>query len=278
MEVFDVAERLQNPPPPVPCWIEPFILPKGSIMLFGGPSKAGKSFVALEFARALVTGDNPMYYQKFAVPEKARVLIWEQELGESTFFKRCGDTLQNHRISEYGDRFKALCKAPELSLSEKGGAQKLNDLLEEHQTNVLIIDPIGKAQTYDENDAGKIGELFNKLQLLTKAGATRGLSIILTHHFKKLPSGQFARDYDLSSPDNFRGSSRFYSDPDTLLTMIRTDDVYERVPGKTEPLKGWLCKTQWKMRHGQEPDGMMIKIMPEGEKIVTVIKRGIIPV
>ena len=52
MEVFDVAERLQNPPPPVPCWIEPFILPKGSIMLFGGPSKAGKSFVAL----GIVTG------------------------------------------------------------------------------------------------------------------------------------------------------------------------------------------------------------------------------
>lgn len=274
IEIIKAAELIQNPPPNPDCWIEPQILPKSSIMLFGGPSKIGKSFIGLEFGRALAVADNPMYCSKFTVPRRTKVLLWEQEIGPTSLTRRLSDTMMNHKLSEYDSQFLVMSKVPELSLSDKTGIQTLAGILEEHEIEVLIIDPIGKAQQYDENDAQQIGELFNRLQLLIQANATRGLSIILSHHFRKLPSGFYAKDFDMSSPDNFRGSGRWLSDPDTVVTAIKTDDVYDDIPGKGKK-KAWLLRSTWTLRHGEKIEDMIIKVSPHAQKIVRVVQKGL---
>jgi RecA-family ATPase len=274
IEVVKAAELIENPPQTTACWIEPQVLPKSSILLFGGPSKVGKSYIGLEFARALTTGDSPFYCSKFSVPSRAKVLLWEQEIGQVSLTKRLETVMLNHRRTEYEQYFLTMSKVPELSLSEKAGVQTLCTILEESQIEVLIIDPIGKVHTYDENDARQIGELFNRLQLIIKANITRGLSIILAHHFRKLPSGFYAKDFDVTSPDNFRGSGRWLSDPDTVITVVKTDDVYDDIPGKGKK-RAWLLRSNWTLRHGEKIDDMMIKISPHSEKnIVKIVQKG----
>ena len=63
-------------------WVEPAISPKGGLLLFGGESKIGKSFLVLEMMRALATGEDMFGNPQFVIPERAKVVLIEQELGD----------------------------------------------------------------------------------------------------------------------------------------------------------------------------------------------------
>ena len=77
-----VNDLILTPPVPQPMWVEPAILPKGGLLLFGGESKIGKSFLVLEMMRALATGEDMFGNPQFVIPERAKVVLIEQELGD----------------------------------------------------------------------------------------------------------------------------------------------------------------------------------------------------
>lgn len=268
-----MRDLLDNPPPPVPSWIEPKILPKNGTIVLGGESGIGKSFLALEFQRALTTGTPLFRCSQFQVPAPCRVLYCEQEIGEVGLSERYEDSFADHRASDYGDRSHYISQEPSLLLNNDKAAEDLFRLLVDLQINVCILDPISHFHGVDENSNTQMGEVFRRINQIKKCCATQGLSFILTHHFKKAPIGKMD-GYRATSADNFRGSGRNLADPDTVITLAKVKDCKLSKPhpnGDGSRIEGWRDIMSFeKIRHGKPLPEMTAEIWPKGRHVVTI--------
>lgn len=264
-----LVDLIESPPEPSPTWIEPAILPKGGVLLFGGESKIGKSFLCLEMVRALATGTPLFGSEFFSVPERARVLLVEQELGSQMLRPRVVDIFAEEaregRLPELREWLFYESKNPQASLSTSEGRAFLRELIAKARPNVLFLDPIGKLHAYAENEAGPINTLFMHLAALRDEFKALGLSVVMTHHFGKLsPDPRSARDE--LDPLNFRGSSRWVSDPDSIITVKRLRTQTREKDGRK--WKWWEVKMKFMLRAGPEPGEIFCNINREGDQRV----------
>jgi len=272
-----VRDVIENPPPPVQSWIETKILPHNATLMMGGESGIGKSFISLEFQRALTTGTPLFRDPSFPVPHPCRVLYCEQEIGEVSLADRFSDTFSSHRPSEYSDRAHYISQEPGLLLCDDAKHREMFELLRDLKINVCILDPLSHFHEVDENSNTEMGEIFRRINILKKACASQGLSFILTHHFKKAPIGH-QDGYDILSADNFRGSSRNLADPDTVITVarIKNSDFSKPDPNGGPKFRGWKNKIGFpKLRHGEAPSPLIMEILPKGRHIVTITARNV---
>lgn len=250
-----VTDLILKPPQETPCWIDSAVLPKGGVLLFGGESKIGKSFLCLEMVRALATGTPLFGREEFRVRERARVLLVEQELGEFMLQPRVLKVFEEERaagrLPDLDEWLYYESKNPKVSLSTTEGREQLAEWVERARPNVVILDPIGKLHAYAENEAGPINVLFMHLAALRDRFRDLGLSVVMTHHFGKLsPDPRSARDE--LDPLNFRGSSRWVSDPDSLITVKRLRK--HKVVRDGEKWTWWELRMKFTLRAGTEPE------------------------
>lgn len=243
--------------PPNPCWINPGILPKGGTLLFGGHSKTGKSFVMLELSRALSTGSVPFNCPLFDIPERAKVLLVEQELGEYGLQKRVKPVYKDEDVTLYGDNIFYVSKVPELQLDTDKGKKILHKLVSEVQPQVLLLDPIGRMNSYDENKSQEIQRLFSDLEAVLKDFRRNDMSLVLSHHFGK-PSTDPKSGRDPLDPYNFRGSSKWFDCPDTLITMARLEDL-------NTPWEAWKIRMHFELRQDESPQDIYLTVNRMGD-------------
>lgn len=244
---------------PQPCWISPGVLPKGGTLLFGGPAKVGKSMLLLEMARALSTGTNPFGYNKIHVHQPVKVLYVEQEIGEYGLQERVLKVFGNEDKSVFGSKMWYVCKIPQMQLDTPVGREILYNLVEDVKPQVLILDPIGRMHAYDENKNDQIQELFSWLEELVKVHQGNNMSLILAHHFSK-PSGDPNFGRDPLDPYNFRGASKFYDNPDSLITVSRLENLDTK--GQYE---AWKIKMRMILRHASPPPDLLLTINKEND-------------
>lgn len=217
--------------------------------------------MCLEMQRALVTGTPLMGCEKFEIPERARVLFVEQELGDMMLHPRAtkifAEEAREGRLAELNDWLFYASKS-NLDLSSPEGRKMLGEWIDDARPNVVFLDPIGKLHSYAENDAGDINKLFHTLQEFLFKYQDLGMSFVMSHHFGKLnPDPRAARDE--LDPLNFRGSMRWVGDPDTIVTVKRVKEYetyYEdgRTSSSGEPYYDWWdVKMKFTMRGGAEP-------------------------
>jgi hypothetical protein len=247
-----VSDLLEEHIIPNPCWVDPFLLPKGGLWLLGGLAKIGKSFITLELARALSTGTRPFDSHYFTVGEPARVLLCEQEIGRIGLQKRISDTIARHPVHQLSENFWILSKCPELQISTEEGRKILFNACKIVEPNVVILDPISKLHGYDENNNQEIEEMFRRLAQLRGEFEHTGMGMILTHHFRK-PSKY--ENYDHLDPYNFAGSRKWFDSPDTITTVQRTKTLADK--------SGWIVRTRWELRHGEPLEEMDFIIKPK---------------
>lgn len=282
MAIFakDAFDLICNPPPNPEAWLEPKILPKSATMILGAGPKTGKSYLGLEFARALTTGGHLFHDYTFKVPTPARVLYCEQEIGEISLGQRFTQTFLNHKPSDFNGMLKYITQEPGLLLNDDAKLRELHATLEENKINVCILDPFAHFHGVDENCNTSIGEIFRRLNKLKKTNITRGLSFILIHHTKKAPYDK--NGYNDLDPENMRGSSRTFADPDTIIMAKRVSTKWQKHPsgeidqdtGKVKLCETWTVKLGFHMRHGSAPDSMLLNVFPEQLKPITVAKKG----
>lgn len=261
---LDLDAFLKTELPPVSSWIGPGVLPKGGKLLFGGQAKIGKSFLGLNLARALLTGENPFNCPIFTVEEKdIRVQLIEAELGPWELQARAKGIFADVP-EEARKRLTLYSQARGMDFSDPIHVDAIAKRCRDLGINVLIIDPIGKMHHYNENDNGEIARLFEKLEKIQDINKANGLSIVIAHHFGK-PPREPKDDYDPFSPYNFRGASKWFDDPDTIVTVVRTPDIKVGRPGDPNP-KGWVVRTKWETRRSAE-------VLPEGTSF-TVHRNG----
>ena len=209
----NLKEQLLTPPA-LPEELIEGVLRCGHKMLISGSSKAGKSFLLMELAVALSEG---MEWLGFKC-KKSKVLYINLEIDSASF------------INRFAEIYKALKITPKHSddisiWNLRGHAVPLDKLvpklirrISNKQYDAVIIDPIYKVITGDENNASEMGAFCNQFDKICNE---TGSAAIYCHHHSKGAQGS-KRAMDRAS-----GSGVFARDPDAQLDMIQLDTTEE---------------------------------------------------
>ncbi|MBQ1412056.1 MAG: AAA family ATPase, partial [Clostridia bacterium] len=186
------------------------ILRQGHKMLIAGPSKAGKSYALLELCCAIAEGKGWLGFNC----AQGKVMYVNLELDRASCLHRLKDVYTRlgwkpenaHNIDMWHLRGKSV---PMDKLAPKliRRAAKKNYI-------AIIIDPIYKVITGDENSADQMARFCNQFD---KICTELGCAVIYCHHHSKGMQGQ------KRSMDRASGSGVFARDPDALLDLIELE-------------------------------------------------------
>lgn len=205
-----LTDILANPLPLAPELIQG-VLRVGHKMLIAGPSKAGKSFALIELAVAIAEGMNWLGRRC----RQGKVLYVNLEIDKASCqnrFKAVYDALG----MDHGTHHENITV-----WSLRGYSTPLNDLVPKmirrckgQNYIAVIIDPIYKVITGDENNASDMGRFCNEFDKIANELES---AVIYCHHHSKGFQGQ-KRAIDRSS-----GSGVFARDPDAVMDMTQLD-------------------------------------------------------
>lgn len=207
---MEPLSRYLDKPPALPEELICGILRRGHKMLISGSSKAGKSFLLMELCIAIAEG---VPWLSFRV-KKGRVLYVNLEIDPASAINRFLKIYEALGIKPAGmDNI--------ILWNLRGHAVPLNELVPKLvrrarglDLDAIVIDPIYKVITGDENNASEMGAFCNQFD---KICAETGCSAIYCHHHSKGAQGT-KRAMDRAS-----GSGVFARDPDAQLDMIQLE-------------------------------------------------------
>lgn len=186
------------------------VLRQGHKMLIAGPSKAGKSYALIELCAAIAEGREWLGWQV----AQGRVLYVNLELDKAScehrfvdIYKALGwkpDNLRNIDIWNLRGKSVPMDKL----------APKLIRRAAKRKYIAIIIDPIYKVITGDENSADQMAHFCNQFD---KVCTELGCAVIYCHHHSKGAQGS------KRSMDRASGSGVFARDPDALLDLIELE-------------------------------------------------------
>lgn len=240
-------------------------------MILGGEAKIGKSLVVMEFAYSMALGTPLFGHPEWLVQEPARVLLLEKEVGRFGMAQRVKEQLRSLTPTERREINKRtffVTSEGAVKLGEKAGFELICSYIEEVEPNVLFLDPIGKMHNLDENRADDMNRLNDQLDELRYRYRDLGLAVVFTHHFKKgpdmvMPGGRHELD-----PYNFRGSTRWVDDPDTIMTMVRKQTRTDVDSGGVA-YKWWEGNGRYTARHMEPPDDFRLEFNRAADLRVT---------
>ena len=204
-----LTDYWENMPELAPPLIEG-LLRQGHKMLMAGPSKAGKSFALIELTIGLAEGTQWLGWKC----TKGKVLYVNLELDRASALHR------------FKDVYNALGYPPDnldnidiwnlrgKSVPMDKLAPKLIRRAQKKDYIAVIIDPIYKVLTGDENSADQMAHFTNQFD---KIATELGCSVIYCHHHSKGTQG------GKKSMDRASGSGVFARDPDALIDLVELD-------------------------------------------------------
>ena len=205
--------------PPLPEELIAGILRRGHKMLISGSSKAGKSFLLMELCIAIAEG-RP--WLGFAC-RKGRVLYVNLEIDPASAVNRFFKIYEALGIKPLNADSIVLWNLRGHAVPLDQLVPKLIRRVRDQRFDAIIIDPIYKVITGDENNASEMGAFCNQFD---KICTETGCSTIYCHHHSKGSQGM-KRAMDRAS-----GSGVFARDPDAQLDMIQlelSDDIKNNV-------------------------------------------------
>lgn len=198
------------------------VLRQGHKMLIAGPSKAGKSFLQIEMCIAVAEGKKWLGWPC----TQGRIMYVNLELDRASCLHR------------FKDVYKALGWRPEnlgnIDIWNLRGRSKPMDKLApmlirraaKKEYIAIVIDPIYKVITGDENSADQMANFCNQFD---RVCTELGVAVIYCHHHSKGAQG------GKKSMDRASGSGVFARDPDALLDLIEletTDELMKQEENK----------------------------------------------
>ena len=239
-----MADVWDNVPERAPPLIDG-VLRQGHKMLIAGPSKAGKSYALIELCCAIAEGKKWLEWNC----TQGKVMYVNLELDRASCLHRfkdvytalgiAPDNLSNIDIWNLRGRSVPMDKlAPKLIRR----ASKKNYI-------AIIIDPIYKVITGDENSADQMAHFCNQFD---KVCTELGCAVIYCHHHSKGAQG------GKRSMDRASGSGVFARDPDALIDLVElelNDDILKQEKNKAvcKVCEGWLYKYD-KLYHASQDD------------------------
>ena len=207
---MEPLSKYKDAPPTLPEELIQGILRRGHKMLISGSSKAGKSFLLMELCVALAEGRPWLGFPC----KKGRVLYVNLEIDPASAINRF--------LKIYAALGIPLSNADNIVIwNLRGHAVPLDQLVpklvrrvRDQHFDAIIIDPIYKVITGDENNASEMGAFCNQFD---KICTETGCSTIYCHHHSKGAQGM------KKAMDRASGSGVFARDPDAQLDMIQLE-------------------------------------------------------
>ncbi len=219
---IEVLEPCDEEPEVAPELIEG-VLRAGHKMLIAGPSKAGKSFMLQQLCIAIATG--------------TEWLGWKVQQGTVLYVNLELDKRSN--LHRFWEQHKALGLPMGRNIEVwnlRGNATSLDKLApklirraQQRNYTAIVIDPIYKVLTGDENSAEAMAHFCNQFDLICHRLEA---ATIYCHHHSKGAQGQ------KRSADRASGSGVFARDPDAIMDLIELnlDDA-----AKAQISNVWEC-------------------------------------
>ena len=200
-----------------PCLIDG-VLRQGHKMLIAGPSKAGKSFLQIEMCIAIAEGRPWLGWGC----TQGRVMYVNLELDAASCLRRFRDVYEALGWMPKNVKNIDIWNLRGKSVPMDRLAPKLIRRAAKKDYIAIVIDPIYKVITGDENSADQMANFCNQFD---KVCTELGCAVIYCHHHSKGAQG------GKRSMDRASGSGVFARDPDALLDLIEletTDDLMKQ--------------------------------------------------
>lgn len=208
-EFDNLSDYFSDPPPLAPPLIDG-ILRQGHKMLIAGPPKAGKSFALIELAISIAEG---VPWLGFGCA-KGKVMYVNLELDKASCFHRFIDVYKALGIQPENVGSIDIWNLRGMSVPMDKLAPVLIRRAAQKGFAAVIIDPIYKVLTGDENSAEQMARFCNQFD---KVCSELRCSVIYCHHHSKGAQG------GKKSMDRASGSGVFSRDPDALLDFTELD-------------------------------------------------------
>lgn len=194
------------------------VLRQGHKMLLAGPSKAGKSFSLIELCIAIAEGRKWLSWQC----AQGKILYVNLELDRASCLHRFKDVYDALNIPPNNIKNIEIWNLRGKSVPMDKLAPKLIRRASKENFIAVVIDPIYKVITGDENSAEQMAKFTNQFD---KIATSLNCSVIYCHHHSKGAQG------GKRSMDRASGSGVFARDPDAMIDMIElplNDSVIDR--------------------------------------------------
>lgn len=181
------------------------VLPKGGMALLAGQFKSGKTIMALQIALETVRGGNVLNFET----APGRVLLLNGEGGPQLLRER----LEKMIVGDITGLENLLLWWPtesRLDLAEAESRAALAEYCKSNKIDLLIIDPLIRFNSLDENSTMEMGKFVRGLAELRQA---TGAAILLVHHTRKQGKG------GNSGAAEARGSTVLHGEADSLLML-----------------------------------------------------------
>ena len=186
------------------------VLRQGHKMLLAGPSKAGKSYALIELCIAIAEGKKWLQWNC----AKGKVMYVNLELDRASCLHRFKDVYEAMHIKPANLNNIDIWNLRGKSVPMDRLAPKLIRRAAKKDYIAIIIDPIYKVITGDENSADQMAHFCNQFDIVC---SDLGAAVIYCHHHSKGGQGQ------KRSMDRASGSGVFARDPDALLDLIELE-------------------------------------------------------
>ena len=248
----DFLEKVQ---PPIEHVVGRGILPVAGKMIMGGPPKSNKSFVMLNMALGLARGTHlfDARYQNgqpvFPVYKKNKVLLLEQELGETGVQKRLKQMVASGQINPVGLDFYLKTKDANMRLDTPEGRAVISTEISAVRPDVVFLDPMAKFHLVDENSAQHMGAV---MRVVDRWIQDFGCAVVIIHH---TALASLNPDMHRRGGAKLRGSSAIFADCDTFVDVQRKSNPHAKEP---------VLQLDFELRRGEPLDPVMLKRLRSG--------------
>ena len=206
----NMADMWNNIPPLADALIDG-VLRQGHKMLLAGPSKAGKSFALIELCISIA--EKKQWLGRWSCAQ-GKVLYINLELDRASCLHRFKDVYEALGIPAENLKNIDIWNLRGASVPMDKLSPKLIRRASKKGYIAVVIDPIYKVITGDENSAEQMAKFCNQFDFVCRE---LGCAVIYCHHHSKGAQG------GKRSMDRASGSGVFARDPDAMLDMTELD-------------------------------------------------------
>lgn len=256
----NMSEVWDNLPELSPSLIDG-VLRQGHKMLLAGPSKAGKSFALIELCISIAEG-KPWFGFECA---KGKILYVNLELDRASCLRRFKDVYSSFGIKPENTGNIDIWNLRGHSIPMDKLAPKLIRRAVKKNYIAVVIDPIYKVITGDENSADQMANFCNQFD---KVCTELGCAVIYCHHHSKGAQG------GKRSMDRASGSGVFARDPDALLDLIELPVTDALLQQQADKASCAICQ-KWLARFGKADEASQDDLC--SERAMLEICRKVLP-
>ena len=190
-------------------WMVDTLWSEQAVGIVGGEPKCGKSLLALDLAVAVATGVPCLRH--YRPTGSGTVLLFAAEDAGHRVRKRL-QGIARAAATPFDELDIAVIDVPTLRLDQRADRQRLQETVERIAPRLLILDPLVRLHSVDENAVAEVAPILGFLRELQRRFET---AVLLVHHSRK--SGG-------SRPGQaLRGSSELHAWGDSNLYLRRRD-------------------------------------------------------